>query len=407
MIPEKKSRAARTEKIPKQFVLSSDRYIITEKKVSGIPGPKLDCYHNRHVQRHHSNALYDLDFMMPARVREVLESEGLENKVIDKTIGQSEEVYKYLHLHMAEQNRKGKRSKVSNKTKDFEDKSVKLANRREKRESRGKPWTEHPVSSQQLKKEETSKLCNDMQNEIDNVQSEIQRTKWLSEKHIERITVGPSFNSPRVVLVSSKVPKHTLLQKTFKDEHILPVYYDYEEWTFSDIIKAVQQKLETHKRGCKAKSILIFCQGGPGYMYLLRNCVVTPQKMEKKSYHGLVEFWQEIGSCISKLTPEEAAVHIMGCRLIDNDQGRKLLPVIQRHILPNIVKVESPSEDTELGKGVLELYFRYDRYIIWRSHQNTNITDIDFDAEEQKKEEREEGQIRSWTSLAGDVSEDD
>ncbi|KAL3871742.1 hypothetical protein ACJMK2_039721 [Sinanodonta woodiana] len=404
MIPDKKSRAVRMEKIPKQFVLSSDRYIITETKAGGLLGPKHTCHHGNHVQEDHSNALHDLDFMMPARVREVLESEGLGHKVIDKTIGQSEKVHKSLHLHIAEQNRQGKRSKMSKKTKDTEDKSVKFVTRRDKRESRRKPWTEHTASAKQPKEDGTSKLRNVMQDEIYNVRSEIQKTKWLSEQHMERLNVGPSFNSPRVVLVSSKVPKYAILQKTFKDERILPIVYDYEAWTFSDLIAAVQQKLETYKRGCKAKSILIICQGGPGYMYLLRNCVVTPQKMEKKSYHGLVEFWQEIGSCISKLTPEEAAIHIMGCRLIENDQGRRLLPIIQKHILPNIAKVESPIEDTELGKGVIELYFRHGRYIIWRTNQTTNITDIDFEAEEQ---EIEEGPIRSWTSLAGNVSEED
>ena len=48
---------------------------------------------------------FDQDFMMPSRVREVLESEGLQDTVINKAISHDEKKYRKLNLKMAEETR--------------------------------------------------------------------------------------------------------------------------------------------------------------------------------------------------------------------------------------------------------------------------------------------------------------
>ena len=48
---------------------------------------------------------FDQDFMMPNRVREVLESEGLKDDVINNAISSDEKKYRKLHLKMEEESR--------------------------------------------------------------------------------------------------------------------------------------------------------------------------------------------------------------------------------------------------------------------------------------------------------------
>ena len=48
---------------------------------------------------------FDQDFMMPTRVREVLESEGLKDDVINNAISRDEKKYRKINLQMTEESR--------------------------------------------------------------------------------------------------------------------------------------------------------------------------------------------------------------------------------------------------------------------------------------------------------------
>ena len=49
--------------------------------------------------------LTDQDFMMPSRVREVLQSEGLQDDVINNAISRDEKKYRKINMKMAEESR--------------------------------------------------------------------------------------------------------------------------------------------------------------------------------------------------------------------------------------------------------------------------------------------------------------
>ena len=51
------------------------------------------------------DTLTDQDFMMPTRVREVLQSEGLQDDVINNAISRDEKKYRKLSMKMAEESR--------------------------------------------------------------------------------------------------------------------------------------------------------------------------------------------------------------------------------------------------------------------------------------------------------------
>ncbi|KAJ8303714.1 hypothetical protein KUTeg_018735 [Tegillarca granosa] len=170
---------------------------------------------------------------------------------------------------------------------------------------------------------------------------------------------------------------------------------DFDTWSFIDITDAIQKKLESIKSGCKAKSICLLCQGGPGYLYILRKYVITPQKLRKDSYKSVKEFWKALAGQISKLTPSESKIHILGCRMGETKQGTELA-----------FKSEKIFKHSNRGKSVVSLYFNSRRYNVWRSHFDDSDDEvIDFEAEEHAMDETE-SIPRTWSSLANEVDSD-
>ncbi|XP_059155787.1 uncharacterized protein LOC131940898 [Physella acuta] len=95
----------------------------------------------------------------------------------------------------------------------------------------------------------------------------------------------PQGDLPRLVLISSKVPRcQSMARAVIKDGHVTCLVYDFDRWCFQDILDECQHRLENDFNGCKAQSVLLICKGGPGYLYMLRNFVLTPQKIGQPQY---------------------------------------------------------------------------------------------------------------------------
>uniref|UniRef100_A0A8B9GYN6 NMDA receptor synaptonuclear signaling and neuronal migration factor b n=1 Tax=Astyanax mexicanus TaxID=7994 RepID=A0A8B9GYN6_ASTMX len=95
--------------------------------------------------------------------------------------------------------------------------------------------------------------------------------------------------------------------------------------------KEIEKKLTAYRKGCKIWNMLIFCQGGPGHLYLLKNKVATFAKVEKEE--DMIQFWKKLARMMSLLNPEPNLVHIMGCYVLGNANGEKV-PIT--HQPPNL-----------------------------------------------------------------------
>ncbi|XP_010769385.1 calcium/calmodulin-dependent protein kinase kinase 2-like, partial [Notothenia coriiceps] len=95
---------------------------------------------------------------------------------------------------------------------------------------------------------------------------------------------GPTLTHEIDELISSKVPKAEYVPTIIRrdDPSIIPILYDHEHATFDDILEEIEKKLTAYRRGSKFWRMLIFCQGGPGHLYLLKNKVATFAKVEKE-----------------------------------------------------------------------------------------------------------------------------
>ncbi|XP_071096272.1 uncharacterized protein [Haliotis cracherodii] len=239
--------------------------------------------------------------------------------------------------------------------------------------------------------------------DISRVVSEIEKMRWNQEQHDERVhTYGhDNFMNPRIVLVSSRLPRcHSMKKAIKKDKNVIFIVYEFETWSFEDILNAVQSRLDHYHMGCKMHSCLLLCGGGTGFCYLLKNYVMTPQKLQRADYAPVIEFWSKLGHMISKLRPEEAAINVMGCFLEGDKQGREVLAVIRKAVHPNIVRVDSPSEHMAEGRRALNQYFVYRRFLLWRSSNDEVVIKLgqlcqgDLDRQ------------RTWSELAEDADSD-
>ncbi|MGH0160930.1 UNVERIFIED_CONTAM: hypothetical protein FKN15_044113 [Acipenser sinensis] len=87
--------------------------------------------------------------------------------------------------------------------------------------------------------------------------------------------------------------------------------------------KEIEKKLNIYRKGCKIWKMLIFCQGGPGHLYLLKNKVATFAKVEKEE--DMILFWKRLSRLMSKINPEPDLIHIMGCYVLGNANGEKVI----------------------------------------------------------------------------------
>ncbi|KAJ8300093.1 hypothetical protein KUTeg_021612 [Tegillarca granosa] len=136
--------------------------------------------------------------------------------------------------------------------------------RRQSRHLRTRPWQERPqspINDTDMTSQREEKESHKSTDVVTLYQTEIEKARWLSEQQLEKALVGTFFEPPRLVLVSSKIPKCQYIPKVLLEgENVLYIVYDFDTWSFIDITDAIQKKLESIKSGCKAKSICLLCQ---------------------------------------------------------------------------------------------------------------------------------------------------
>ncbi|XP_075323322.1 NMDA receptor synaptonuclear signaling and neuronal migration factor-like [Odontesthes bonariensis] len=198
------------------------------------------------------------------------------------------------------------------------------------------------------------------------------------EREMERVACkGEDFIPPKIMLVSSKVPKAEYVPNIIRrdDPSIIPILYDHEHATFDDILEEIEKKLTAYRKGCKIWNMLIFCQGGPGHLYLLKNKVATFAKVEKEE--DMVQFWRRLSRLMSKLNPEPNLIHIMGCYVLGSANGEKLIQTLKRLMRPSCVEFKSPLELSAQGKEMIEMYFDFRLFRLWKSRQHSKMLDYD------------------------------
>ncbi|XP_071374466.1 NMDA receptor synaptonuclear signaling and neuronal migration factor, partial [Centroberyx affinis] len=201
---------------------------------------------------------------------------------------------------------------------------------------------------------------------------------WEEEREMERAACeGEDFIPPKIMLISSKVPKAEYVPNIIRrdDPSIIPILYDHEHATFDDILEEIEKKLTAYRKGCKIWNMLIFCQGGPGHLYLLKNKVATFAKVEKEE--DMIQFWRRLSRLMSKLNPEPNLIHIMGCYVLGSANGEKLIQTLKRLMRPHSVEFKSPLELSAQGKEMIEMYFDFRLFRLWKSRQHSKLLDYD------------------------------
>ncbi|XP_044218116.1 NMDA receptor synaptonuclear signaling and neuronal migration factor-like isoform X3 [Thunnus albacares] len=201
---------------------------------------------------------------------------------------------------------------------------------------------------------------------------------WEEEREMERAACeGEDFIPPKIMLISSKVPKAEYVPNIIRrdDPSIIPILYDHEHATFDDILEEIEKKLTAYRKGCKIWNMLIFCQGGPGHLYLLKNKVATFAKVEKED--DMIQFWRRLSRLMSKLNPEPNLIHIMGCYVLGSANGEKLIQTLKRLMRPTSVEFKSPLELSAQGKEMIEMYFDFRLFRLWKSRQHSKLLDYD------------------------------
>uniref|UniRef100_A0A3B4B0D9 Uncharacterized protein n=1 Tax=Periophthalmus magnuspinnatus TaxID=409849 RepID=A0A3B4B0D9_9GOBI len=195
---------------------------------------------------------------------------------------------------------------------------------------------------------------------------------WEEEKEQERQACeGDDFVPPKIMLISSKVPKAEYVPTIIRrdDPSIIPILY------FNSSTPEIEKKLTAYRRGSKFWRMLIFCQGGPGHLYLLKNKVATFAKVEKEE--DMSQFWKRLSRLMSKINPEPNLIHIMGCYVLGNPNGEKLFQKLKNLMRPYSVEFESPLELSAQGKEMIELYFDFRLYRLWKTRQHSKLLDYE------------------------------
>ncbi|XP_031425750.2 NMDA receptor synaptonuclear signaling and neuronal migration factor [Clupea harengus] len=200
---------------------------------------------------------------------------------------------------------------------------------------------------------------------------------WEEEEEMERQACEGDFIPPKIMLISSKVPKAEYVPNIIRrdDPSIIPILYDHEHATFDDILEEIEKKLSAYRKGCKIWNMLIFCQGGPGHLYLLKNKVATFAKVEKEE--DMSNFWRRLSRMMSLLNPEPNLIHIMGCYVLGNANGEKLFHNLKRLMRPYTIEFKSPLELSAQGKEMIETYFDFRLFRLWKTRQHSKLHDYD------------------------------
>ncbi|XP_058842645.1 NMDA receptor synaptonuclear signaling and neuronal migration factor [Acipenser ruthenus] len=249
-----------------------------------------------------------------------------------------------------------------------------FADRREKSFSRS--WSDPtPIKTDSL---HDSGESADLQASCGALDEDFEDLDWEAEKELEAASCeGDDFVPPKIMLISSKVPRAEYIPTIIRrdDPSIIPILYDHEHATFEDILEEIEKKLNIYRKGCKIWKMLIFCQGGPGHLYLLKNKVATFAKVEKEE--DMILFWKRLSRLMSKINPEPDLIHIMGCYVLGNANGEKLFQNLKNLMTPHTIVFESPLELSAQGKQVIETYFDFRLYRLWKTHQHSKLLDYD------------------------------
>ncbi|XP_075690906.1 NMDA receptor synaptonuclear signaling and neuronal migration factor isoform X1 [Rhinoderma darwinii] len=249
-----------------------------------------------------------------------------------------------------------------------------FADRRERSFSRS--WSDPtPVKSDSI---HDSRESHDLQNSCSALDEDCDDLNWEAEREMEILSCeGEDFIPPKIMLISSKVPKAEYIPTIIRrdDPSIIPILYDHEHATFDDILEEIEKKLNVYRKGCKIWEMLIFCQGGPGYLYLLKNKVATFAKVEKEE--DLILFWKRLTKLMSKINPEPNMIHIMGCYVLGNPNGEKLFQNLKNLMTPHRIEFKSPLELSAQGKQLIEKYFDFRLYRLWKTRQHSKLLDYD------------------------------
>ncbi|CAH2313962.1 NMDA receptor synaptonuclear signaling and neuronal migration factor [Pelobates cultripes] len=220
-------------------------------------------------------------------------------------------------------------------------KAQSFADRRERSFSRS--WSDPtPVKADSI---HDSGESHDLQTSCTTLDEQCEDLNWEAERELELLSCdGEDFIPPKIMLISSKVPKAEYIPTIIRrdDPSIIPILYDHEHATFEDILEEIEKKLNVYRKGCKIWEMLIFCQGGPGYLYLLKNKVATFAKVEKEE--DLILFWRRLSRLMSKMNPDPNVIHIMGCYVLGNPNGEKLFQNLKNLMSPHQIEFKSPLE---------------------------------------------------------------
>jgi len=110
-------------------------------------------------------------------------------------------------------------------------------------------------------------------------------------------------------------------------------------------------------------------------LYLLKNKVATFAKVEKEE--DMIHFWKRLSRLMSKVNPEPNVIHIMGCYILGNPNGEKLFQNLRTLMTPYRVTFESPLELSAQGKQMIETYFDFRLYRLWKSRQHSKLLDFE------------------------------
>ncbi|GFO46019.1 hypothetical protein PoB_007252400, partial [Plakobranchus ocellatus] len=180
--------------------------------------------------------------------------------------------------------------------------------------------------------------------------TEAEEVKWKSEQRQEMLSVpNPGYVPPRLVLISSHMPWcQSMANAVKKYGRILYIVYledtgrgqleDTGQDSWKTLVETAnrhwstqlentgecQTQLDHFSPGSKALSIMLIGQGGPGYFYLLKSFVMTPQKLKRSKYNCMREFWRQLAAMVSKLMPEDACIHLVGTEFDTSEQGKKV-----------------------------------------------------------------------------------
>ena len=211
---------------------------------------------------------------------------------------------------------------------------------------------------------------NSAKENFDIFQDDITELKWKSQQLIEKTTMGDDYTPQKILLIASNIGQANFLARA-THEDINVIIYQFAEIALKEILQNLSLALNDYRNGSRAKRIAFVCQGGPGYMYLCRGRVLTAAKLAKDL--ELQKFVTELGTYISKIDPEDACIHFIGNNILGSKKGVKLLKDLTENIKPSRVAIESPPEMSTSGKEMLEEYFDFDQYQMWKRIRNTKL----------------------------------